>query len=100
MDSLKARRYRSLMIEGGSAVISSCLSAPNVSLIDRVIITIAPVFVGTSGMGVTTAGMEEVSCFKSVEGSLTQRQSKRLELLTSSSLGNDIVAAYLVSEVP
>jgi riboflavin biosynthesis pyrimidine reductase len=49
------------MIEGGSAVISSCLSAPNIKLVDRVIITIAPVFVGTSGMGVAASGMEEVS---------------------------------------
>jgi len=60
MDSLKARGYRSLMIEGGQAVISSCLSAPTLSLIDRVIITLAPIFVGGDGMGVTASGIEEV----------------------------------------
>jgi 2,5-diamino-6-(ribosylamino)-4(3H)-pyrimidinone 5'-phosphate reductase len=60
-DSLKARGYRSLMIEGGSAIISSCLSTPTISPIDRVIITIAPVFVGRAGMGVAASGMEEIS---------------------------------------
>jgi hypothetical protein len=73
-------------------------STPTISLIDRVIITVARVFVGNTGMEVAPSGMEEVSYFDLFGRILTPSQSKRLNLITSSSLGNDIVAAYSVTE--
>ncbi|KIM31592.1 hypothetical protein M408DRAFT_20833 [Serendipita vermifera MAFF 305830] len=78
-DSLFARGYRSIMIEGGQSVISSCLSPPTLALINKVIITIAPVVVGSTGM--------------SVSGSETE-QMKRLKLTASGSLESDLIAAY------
>ncbi|KAG8817784.1 2,5-diamino-6-(ribosylamino)-4(3H)-pyrimidinone 5'-phosphate reductase [Serendipita sp. 399] len=79
---LQQHGIRSLMIEGGQTVISSCLSLPNVSLLDRVIITMAPVFVGRKGLAVTDGNADE---------------TKRLQLKASSVLESDIVASYEVS---
>ncbi|GAA6059074.1 hypothetical protein JCM10212_002045 [Sporobolomyces blumeae] len=44
---------RSLMIEGGSAVLSSFIASPDV---DRVVVTVAPVFVGEEGVGIVKPG--------------------------------------------
>lgn len=44
---------KSVMIEGGGAVINSLLSPPNVSLIDSVIVTIAPTWLGQGGVMVS-----------------------------------------------
>ncbi|PVF98630.1 hypothetical protein CPB86DRAFT_774784 [Serendipita vermifera] len=66
-ETLKSLGYRSLMVEGGQKVISSYLSSTSMHLVDRVIITIAPVLLITN--------FEKVAC---------------------SSLGNDIVVAYIM----
>lgn len=49
MSTLVARGLKSLMIEGGASVISQVLSA---GLADVVIITIAPVFLGSDAVGI------------------------------------------------
>jgi len=47
---------RSLMIEGGARIIASCLAAPPPGLVDLVIVTVAPVFVGEGGVGAIAPG--------------------------------------------
>lgn len=48
------------MIEGGQSVISSCLAESKLAL-DRVVITVAPVFIGSEGVGVTGQEIPVVS---------------------------------------
>ncbi|KAG8858870.1 2,5-diamino-6-(ribosylamino)-4(3H)-pyrimidinone 5'-phosphate reductase [Serendipita sp. 411] len=79
---LQQHGIRSLMIEGGQTVISSCLSSPNVALIDRIIITVAPVFIGEKGLAVTND---------------SSGKAKKLQIAVTGALGSDIVASY---EVP
>ncbi|KAI7889331.1 riboflavin biosynthesis protein RibD domain-containing protein [Mucor mucedo] len=47
LEELKHRGIESLMIEGGSKIIQSCLSS---NLFDRLIITTAPMFIGSEGV--------------------------------------------------
>lgn len=49
----------SLMVEGGSAVISSFLS--EALIVDRLVITTAPMFVGDEGVAVVVRGAAQVS---------------------------------------
>lgn len=53
--TLHSNGLRSVMIEGGAQVINSLLEPSNMSLIDRVIITIAPTWLGQGGVVVSPA---------------------------------------------
>lgn len=52
---LRSHGLRSVMIEGGGQVINSLLEPPYMSLIDRVIVTIAPTWLGRGGVVVSPA---------------------------------------------
>lgn len=69
---LKAQGIQSLMIEGGSKIIQSCLSS---SSFDQLIITIAPMFIGSDGVPAMT-------CVQDIT---------RLIQVNYITLGNDIV---------
>jgi 2,5-diamino-6-(ribosylamino)-4(3H)-pyrimidinone 5'-phosphate reductase len=60
-ETLKRLGYRSLMVEGGQKVISSYLSSTNKRIVDRIIITIAPVLVGKNGTAATSETNSDVS---------------------------------------
>ena len=51
--ALSAEGLRSVMIEGGGAVINSLLQPANFSLVDSVIVTIAPTWLGVGGVVVS-----------------------------------------------
>ena len=53
LSTLQAQGIRSLMVEGGATVIKSFLSAAGESsgLVDAVVVTVAPIFVGSDGVG-------------------------------------------------
>ncbi|RYP36442.1 hypothetical protein DL767_003405 [Monosporascus sp. MG133] len=51
--AVREEGLRSIMIEGGGAVINSLLSAGNTELIDSVIVTIAPTWLGQGGVVVS-----------------------------------------------
>lgn len=53
--TLRSNGLRSVMIEGGAHVINSLLEPSNMSLIDRVIVTIAPTWLGQGGVVVSPA---------------------------------------------
>lgn len=53
--TLRSNGLRSVMIEGGGHVINSLLETPYMSLIDRVIVTIAPTWLGQGGVVVSPA---------------------------------------------
>lgn len=72
LQTLKARGIETLMIEGGSKIIQSCVSS---GLFDQLIITIAPIFIGADGVPAVTLTHDI-------------QRLKRLNYLT---LGNDIV---------
>jgi 2,5-diamino-6-(ribosylamino)-4(3H)-pyrimidinone 5'-phosphate reductase len=50
VDVLAKEGIRSVMIEGGGAVINDLLSVENFGLVDSVIVTIAPVWLGKGGV--------------------------------------------------
>lgn len=50
---LRAEGLRSVMVEGGGAVINSLLEAENLPLVDSVIVTIAPTWLGKGGVVVS-----------------------------------------------
>ncbi|OQD76319.1 hypothetical protein PENDEC_c004G04690 [Penicillium decumbens] len=52
---LRSNGLRSVMIEGGAQLINSLLEPSNMSLIDRVIVTIAPTWLGQGGVVVSPA---------------------------------------------
>ena len=60
LKSLRDRDVRSLMVEGGAAVIASFFSA---SVVDTLIITTAPTLVGGNGLGYTLGGTHQVRSF-------------------------------------
>jgi 2,5-diamino-6-(ribosylamino)-4(3H)-pyrimidinone 5'-phosphate reductase len=49
---LAARGVKSVMIEGGAAVVNDLLAPGNFGLVDSVIVTIAPVWLGRGGVQV------------------------------------------------
>ena len=53
LTELRRRGVRSVMIEGGGAVINALLSPANADLIDSVIVTIAPTWLGPGGVVVS-----------------------------------------------
>ena len=61
---LYARGIRSVMVEGGGTVINSLLSAVNDKLVDSVIITVAPIWLGEGGVLVnpTRASRSSPAC--------------------------------------
>lgn len=75
------------MIEGGAGVISSVLSSPGTGSgsnnLDRVIVTIAPTFVGDDGVAVNLGNT----------GS-----SSGMQPIATKSFGRDVVIAYSVNE--
>jgi len=62
--ALRPHLGRSLMIEGGSSIISSFLSAPEV---DMIVTTVAPTFVGEDGVGLLKPGVSPNSDLSSRE---------------------------------
>lgn len=70
---LKAEGIDSLMVEGGSKIIQSCLE----SSFDNLIVTIAPMFIGSSGVPAVT---------------ITESLIK-LQNVTYTTLGKDVVLA-------
>ncbi|KZM25720.1 2,5-diamino-6-(ribosylamino)-4(3H)-pyrimidinone 5'-phosphate reductase [Ascochyta rabiei] len=52
LDVLKHEHIRSVMIEGGGAVINNLLAPQNFGLVDSVIVTIAPIWLGKGGVQV------------------------------------------------
>jgi 2,5-diamino-6-(ribosylamino)-4(3H)-pyrimidinone 5'-phosphate reductase len=59
LDELKRRDVESVMIEGGGAVINDLLAPSNIGLVDSVIVTIAPVWLGKGGVQVCPDEREE-----------------------------------------
>jgi len=55
LETLKGLGLDSVMVEGGGAVIHDLLAEENLCLIDSVIVTIAPVYLGRGGVGVVPA---------------------------------------------
>lgn len=74
LQTLRLNEVKSLMVEGGAQVIESFLSEP--SFIDRVIITIAPVLMGT-GVGYRSA-----------------MSGERFQHVHTELFGKDVVVAY------
>jgi 2,5-diamino-6-(ribosylamino)-4(3H)-pyrimidinone 5'-phosphate reductase len=70
---LKNHGIKSLMIEGGSKIIQSCLLSNS---FDQLIITIAPIFIGSDGVPAMTANQQDIM---------------RLTQVKYQTLGNDIV---------
>lgn len=60
LQSLRDRDVRSLMVEGGAAIIASFFSA---CVVDTLIITTAPTLVGDNGLGYTLSGPHQVRSF-------------------------------------
>lgn len=59
LQAIRAKGIRSIMVEGGGGVINALLSTENASIVDSVIITIAPTWLGQGGVVVSpprTAG--------------------------------------------
>ena len=81
MQVLTSRGIRSLMVEGGATVINELLSQRYRQLVDSVIITIAPVWLGEGGVRV------EPLRWEGLEG----ENETRLMGVTSHRLGNDTV---------
>ena len=55
------------MVEGGQRVISSFLSHQDAEanpVVDLLIVTVAPTFVGAAGVGALCQGFNSVSCFR------------------------------------
>lgn len=53
LKELHKRGIRSLMVEGGATVINTLLSKQNLHLVDTIIITIAPIWLGDAGVNVS-----------------------------------------------
>jgi 2,5-diamino-6-(ribosylamino)-4(3H)-pyrimidinone 5'-phosphate reductase len=80
LETLKGLGLGSVMVEGGGAVIHDLLAEENLRLIDSVIVTIAPVYLGQGGVGVVPAacvGQDGQSApavrFKDVEWCVLER---------------------------
>jgi 2,5-diamino-6-(ribosylamino)-4(3H)-pyrimidinone 5'-phosphate reductase len=61
LDKLKQLGIHSLMVEGGQRVISSFLGAMDEKgqpVVDKLVITVAPKFVGSAGIGVMSEGVK------------------------------------------
>lgn len=59
LDELERRAVKSVMIEGGGAVINDLLAPVNIGFVDTVIVTIAPVWLGKGGVQVCPSEREE-----------------------------------------
>jgi len=70
---LAGQGITSLMVEGGASVINDLLSVENLHLVDSVIITIAPVFLGQGGVVVSPPGRTEEK--RSVKGKQSQSEN-------------------------
>lgn len=53
LEQFAIRGVRSLMVEGGGGVINSLLGAENVELVDSIVVTLAPVYLGYEGVNVS-----------------------------------------------
>ncbi|KAK8051974.1 hypothetical protein PG993_003359 [Apiospora rasikravindrae] len=81
--AVRAEGLDSIMVEGGGQVISSLLGAPNAKMIDSVIITIAPTWLG--------AGSVFVSPARRLDGARNPVSAGRLVDTTWVPLGEDVV---------
>lgn len=82
LDQLQRRGVESVMVEGGGAVINDLLAPRNVSFVDTVIVTIAPVWLGKGGVQV---------CPDERENSGAKVPVARLADVKWVSLGDDVV---------
>lgn len=80
-ETLKQQGINSVMIEGGSRIIQSCLVSNS---FDQLIITIAPIFIGSEGVPAMTAIQQDIT---------------RLAKVQYQTLGNDIVMSAEKSAV-
>ena len=78
-----AEGLRSIMIEGGGDIINSILEAPNYDLVDSVIVTIAPTWLGQGGVVVSPPRM--------VDGAGLPTPAVRLSNVSWHPLGEDVV---------
>jgi len=81
--ALAVEGIRSVMIEGGGNVINSLLDAPNCGLVDSVIVTIAPTWLGQGGVVVSPS--------RAFDGAGNPRAAARLSDVSWLQLGEDIV---------
>ena len=66
----------SVMVEGGGAVINDLLRPENMGLVDTVVITVAPVYLGQGGVNVSPVRNEPGSpaaCFRDVNWAILGR---------------------------
>lgn len=82
--TLFVRGIKSVMIEGGATVINSLLAQPN--LVDAVIITIAPTFLGSGGVAVSPAATQTPA-----EGGGQRTNAAWLDQPSWKQFGNDVV---------
>ncbi|KAM3086211.1 2,5-diamino-6-(ribosylamino)-4(3H)-pyrimidinone 5'-phosphate reductase [Clarireedia jacksonii] len=68
LERLAGEGIRSIMIEGGAGVINSLLSGDDRKLVDGVIITIAPVWLGKGGVGVAPERQDRSKAVARLEG--------------------------------
>jgi 2,5-diamino-6-(ribosylamino)-4(3H)-pyrimidinone 5'-phosphate reductase len=59
LDALRSHGIKSIMVEGGGFVINDLLSPENYKLVDSVIVTIAPTWLGKGGVQVCPDGRQE-----------------------------------------
>ncbi|KAG9017065.1 2,5-diamino-6-(ribosylamino)-4(3H)-pyrimidinone 5'-phosphate reductase [Tulasnella sp. 427] len=86
LSTLKTLEIGTLMVEGGQKVISSLLSykskATDRSVVDTIIITVAPIYVGTDGVGALNDGQAPVN----------------LVHVSSATLGKDSIVVCRIAE--
>jgi 2,5-diamino-6-(ribosylamino)-4(3H)-pyrimidinone 5'-phosphate reductase len=59
LDALRSHGIKNIMVEGGGFVINDLLSPENFKLVDSVIVTIAPTWLGKGGVQVCPDGRQE-----------------------------------------
>ena len=81
LKSLKSLGIRSLMVEGGARIIGSFFAAPE-KIVDTLIITVAPILVGSDGVGYQCkypvfglSGSKKLASFKEVHTELIGRDT-------------------------
>lgn len=89
---LSGRGIRSVMVEGGAGVISSLLRSHNLSLIDSVILTIAPTWLGEGSLVVSPPQREG-------DGDGVRAPAVRLKETTWHQFGEDVVMCGRIKQV-
>jgi 2,5-diamino-6-(ribosylamino)-4(3H)-pyrimidinone 5'-phosphate reductase len=75
LQKLQQEDLQSIMVEGGGGVINNLLSPENLALIDSVIVTMVPVYLGRGGVNVSPASRKTVPAvtFKDVQWNVLGR---------------------------